>query len=257
MCSSAQISVCFVVFIWAKRRRNEVKHYFRSKWERENQCWWMRGKAPSNSRTECLTVWGSFQLKDFLFGSHRGNLGSSMWCVRLAQLTLRVLAFFLSVCTATKQNIGQNLQGNLGHCKSETDPSSADKTLLEEKMKVEKKLRETIKKYNPALADTENLHQVGGGGQAVYDIQNFCSYSLVVVDVTEKATQSVAKEKSSSNLYLKSIVGLVLLMSRFRQCSPNIAAQAPPHQVHIWPLWTQGLLPCLCGGKITGHCSTS
>lgn len=81
--------------------------------------------------------------------------------MRLAQLSLRALAFFLPVCTATKQTISQNLQGDLGHCKSETDPSSADKTLLEEMMKVEKKLRETVKKYNPTLVDTENLQQAG------------------------------------------------------------------------------------------------
>lgn len=128
----------------------------------------MQGKTPSNSRTEYLTVWGRSQLKDFLFGSHGGNCGSLVWCVRLAQLSLRALAFFLPVCTATKQTISQNLQGDLGHCKSETDPSSADKTLLEEMMKVEKKLRETVKKYNPTLVDTENLQQAGWDGQVVW-----------------------------------------------------------------------------------------
>lgn len=204
----------------------------------------MQGKAPSNSRTEFLTVWGRSQLKDFLFGSHGGNRGSSVWCVRLAQLSLRTLAFFSPVCTATKQNIGQNLQGNLGHCQSESDPSSADKNLLEEKMKVEKKLREIMKKYNPDLADTENLQQAGGGGQAVYGIQSFCKYPLVVADVTEKETQSVAKERSSSNLHPKSIVGSGSLMSRFRWYSQNTAAQAPPNRVHIRPLRTC-LDPCL------------
>lgn len=123
----------------------------------------MQGKAPSNSRTEYLTVWGRSQLKDFLFWSHGGSCGSSVWCVR----HLRALAFFLPVCTATKQTISQNLQGDLGHCKSETDPSSADKTLLEEMMKVQK-LRETMKNYNPALVDTENLQQAGWNGQVVW-----------------------------------------------------------------------------------------
>jgi molecular chaperone GrpE len=49
------------------------------------------------------------------------------------------------LCTATKQkNNGQNLDEDLGHCEPKTDPPSADKTLLEEKAKLEEQLRETM-----------------------------------------------------------------------------------------------------------------
>lgn len=49
------------------------------------------------------------------------------------------------LCTATKQkNNGQNLEEDLGHCEPKTDPSSADKTLLEEKVKLEEQLKETM-----------------------------------------------------------------------------------------------------------------
>lgn len=64
------------------------------------------------------------------------------------------------LCTATKQkNNGQNLEEDLGHCEPKTDPPSADKPLLEEKVKLEEQLRETMEKYKRALADTENLRQ--------------------------------------------------------------------------------------------------
>lgn len=49
------------------------------------------------------------------------------------------------LCTATKQkNNGQNLEEDLGHCEPKTDPPSADKTLLEEKVKLEEQLKETM-----------------------------------------------------------------------------------------------------------------
>lgn len=216
----------------------------------------MQGKTPSNSRTEYLTVWGRFQLKDFLFGSHGGNCGSSVWCVRLAQLSLRALAFFLPVCTATKQTISQNLQGDLGHCKSETDPSSADKTLLEEMMKVEKKLRETVKKYNPTLVDTENLQQAGWDGQVVWHPELLQRLSGGCRHPRE-GNPECCKGEEQKLFHLKSIVSSGLMKSRFRWCSQKTAAHAPPHRVHIRPLWTRGLVPCPYEGKRTGHCSTS
>lgn len=49
------------------------------------------------------------------------------------------------LCTATKQkNNGQNLEEDLGHNEQKTDQPSTDKILLEEKVKLEEQLRETV-----------------------------------------------------------------------------------------------------------------
>lgn len=120
------------------------------------------------------------------------------------------------LCTATKQkNNGQGLEEDLGHCEPKTEPPSADKTVLEEKVKLEEQLRETMEKYKRALADTENLRQRSQKlveEAKLYGIQGFCKDLLEVADILEKATQSVPKEEvSDSNPHLKSLYeGLVM-----------------------------------------------
>ncbi|XP_028738162.1 grpE protein homolog 1, mitochondrial isoform X1 [Peromyscus leucopus] len=118
--------------------------------------------------------------------------------------------------SATKQkNNGQGLEEDLGHCEPKTEPPSADKTVLEEKVKLEEQLRETMEKYKRALADTENLRQRSQKlveEAKLYGIQGFCKDLLEVADILEKATQSVPKEEvSDSNPHLKSLYeGLVM-----------------------------------------------
>ncbi|KAL6040110.1 hypothetical protein STEG23_000111, partial [Scotinomys teguina] len=71
---------------------------------------------------------------------------------------LRHSNHILQIATKQKNN-GQSLEEDLGHGEPKTEPPSADKTLLEEKVKLEEQLRETMEKYKRALADTENLRQ--------------------------------------------------------------------------------------------------
>lgn len=55
------------------------------------------------------------------------------------------------LCTATKQkNNGQNLEEDVGHSEQKTDPPSPEKTLLEEKVKLEEQLKEaTVRPAGP------------------------------------------------------------------------------------------------------------
>lgn len=49
------------------------------------------------------------------------------------------------LCTATKQkNSGQNLEEDVGQSEQKADPPATEKTLLEEKVKLEEQLKETV-----------------------------------------------------------------------------------------------------------------
>ncbi|KAM5337938.1 grpE protein homolog 1, mitochondrial [Glossophaga mutica] len=144
-------------------------------------------------------------------------------CVSLVRRSLPALALSFRptprtrlLCTATKQkNNGQNLEEDAGHSEQKTDPPSTEKTLLEEKVKLEEQLKEATEKYKRALADTENLRQRTQKlveEAKLYGIQAFCKDLLEVADILEKATQSVPKEEvSEDNPHLKNLYeGLVM-----------------------------------------------
>ncbi|XP_007954496.1 grpE protein homolog 1, mitochondrial [Orycteropus afer afer] len=142
-------------------------------------------------------------------------------CVGLARRALPALARSLRppprlLCTATKQkNSGPNLEEDSGPGEQKADPPSPEKVLLEEKVKLEEQLKETVEKYKRALADTENLRQRSQKlveEAKLYGIQGFCKDLLEVADILEKATQSVPKEEvHADNPHLKSLYeGLVM-----------------------------------------------
>ncbi|XP_057600531.1 grpE protein homolog 1, mitochondrial-like [Hippopotamus amphibius kiboko] len=125
-------------------------------------------------------------------------------CMRLVLHSLRALALSLRssprlLCTATKQkNTGQNLEEDVGQNEQKTDLPSTEKTLMEEKVKLEEQLKETMEKYKRALADTENLRQRSQKlveEAKLYGIQGFCKDLLEVANILEKATQCVPKEE--------------------------------------------------------------
>ncbi|XP_038601292.1 grpE protein homolog 1, mitochondrial isoform X2 [Tachyglossus aculeatus] len=119
------------------------------------------------------------------------------------------------LCTATKQkNSGQHLEEDSNPSEQKPEPGSAEKALIEEKVKLEEQLRET-EKYKRALADTENLRQRSQkmvDEAKLYGIQGFCKDLLEVADILEKATESVPQEAiKEENPHLKSLYeGLVM-----------------------------------------------
>ncbi|KAI5945825.1 GrpE protein1, mitochondrial [Manis javanica] len=142
-------------------------------------------------------------------------------CVRLARCSLPALGLSFRpcprlLCTAAKQkNSGQNLEEDMGQNEQKTDLSSTEKILMEEKLKLEEQLKETVEKYKRALADTENLRQRSQKlveEAKLYGIQSFCKDLLEVADILEKATQCVPEEEiKDENPHLKSLYeGLVM-----------------------------------------------
>ncbi|XP_004715117.1 grpE protein homolog 1, mitochondrial [Echinops telfairi] len=141
-------------------------------------------------------------------------------CVGLARRALPALARPLRsaprpLCTAAKQKNGQNLDEDSGPSGQKADPPSPEKALLEEKVKLEGQLKETMEKYKRALADTENLRQRSQKlveEAKLYGIQGFCKDLLEVADILEKATQSVPQDQvREDNPHLKSLYeGLVM-----------------------------------------------
>ncbi|XP_001521091.3 grpE protein homolog 1, mitochondrial isoform X1 [Ornithorhynchus anatinus] len=142
-------------------------------------------------------------------------------CVGLVRRAFPALALSLRtsprlLCTATKQkNNGQNLEEDSNPGDQKPEPSSAEKTLIEEKVKLEEQLKETMEKYKRALADTENLRQRSQkmvDEAKLYGIQGFCKDLLEVADILEKATESVPQEEiKEENPHLKNLYeGLVM-----------------------------------------------
>ncbi|XP_039767883.1 grpE protein homolog 1, mitochondrial isoform X2 [Ornithorhynchus anatinus] len=135
---------------------------------------------------------------------------SKLSSLRLKRTSPRLL------CTATKQkNNGQNLEEDSNPGDQKPEPSSAEKTLIEEKVKLEEQLKETMEKYKRALADTENLRQRSQkmvDEAKLYGIQGFCKDLLEVADILEKATESVPQEEiKEENPHLKNLYeGLVM-----------------------------------------------
>uniref|UniRef100_A0A5F8HEX3 GrpE protein homolog n=1 Tax=Monodelphis domestica TaxID=13616 RepID=A0A5F8HEX3_MONDO len=93
--------------------------------------------------------------------------------------------------------------------------TSTEKTLIEEKVKLEEQVKETLEKYKRALADTENLRQQSQKlveEAKLYGIQGFCKDLLEVADILEKAIESVPKDEiKEENPHLKNLYeGLVM-----------------------------------------------
>uniref|UniRef100_A0A8D1VFN4 GrpE protein homolog n=1 Tax=Sus scrofa TaxID=9823 RepID=A0A8D1VFN4_PIG len=123
------------------------------------------------------------------------------------------------LCTATKQkNNGQNLEEDAGQNEQKTDLPSTEKTLMEEKVKLEEQLKEAMR----ALADTENFRQRSQKlveEAKLYGIQGFCKDLLEVADILEKATQSVPKEEiRDDNPHLKNLYeGLLMTEAQIQK----------------------------------------
>ncbi|XP_001372319.1 grpE protein homolog 1, mitochondrial [Monodelphis domestica] len=142
-------------------------------------------------------------------------------CSGLVRRTLPAIALSLRtssrrLCTATKQkNNGQNLEEDSSQNEQKIDSTATEKTLIEEKVKLEEQLKETLEKYKRALADTENLRQRSQKlveEAKLYGIQGFCKDLLEVADILEKATESVPKDEiKEENPHLKNLYeGLVM-----------------------------------------------
>uniref|UniRef100_UPI00398E32BB grpE protein homolog 1, mitochondrial n=1 Tax=Pristiophorus japonicus TaxID=55135 RepID=UPI00398E32BB len=116
------------------------------------------------------------------------------------------------LCIATHQkNTGQSYEDDQSQTQNgdKGELRSTEKTLMEEKIKLEEQLKDLTDKYKRALADTENLRQRSQKmveEAKLYGIQGFCKDLLEVADVLEKATESVPKEEiTEQNPHLKSL----------------------------------------------------
>ena len=162
--------------------------------------------------------------------------------MRVARRSLSALALSLRpssrlLCTATKQkNNGQNLEEDAGQNEQKTDLPSTEKTLMEEKVKLEEQLKEAMEKYKRALADTENFRQRSQKlveEAKLYGIQGFCKDLLEVADILEKATQSVPKEEiRDDNPHLKNLYEGLLMTDL--KIGPFILYDIIPPIPHIY-----------------------
>ncbi|XP_005997113.1 grpE protein homolog 1, mitochondrial [Latimeria chalumnae] len=145
------------------------------------------------------------------------------WCVRVARQSYSLIALPLRtsprlLCTAPQQkSTGQSSEEDQVQAQNEqkVEPTSAEKTLAEEKAKLEEELKQLTDKYKRALADTENLRQRSQKlveEAKLYGIQSFCKDLLEVADILEKATESVPKEViTPQNPHLKNLYeGLIM-----------------------------------------------
>ncbi|XP_038070965.1 grpE protein homolog 1, mitochondrial-like [Patiria miniata] len=92
----------------------------------------------------------------------------------------------------------------------QTDLSAVEKTLKEEKEKLQAQLADVTDKYKRALAETENVrtrYKRQLDDSKLYAIQSFCKDLLEVSDVLDKATDSVPEEelKRKENGSLKTL----------------------------------------------------
>lgn len=101
----------------------------------------------------------------------------------------------------------------MGQNEQKTDLPSTEKTLMEEKVKVEEQLRETTGKYKQALADTENLQQKSqklvevAKNYRAFRASEGCAGSCIL-----EVTQCVPKEEiRDDNPHLKNLYkGIVM-----------------------------------------------
>ncbi|XP_019381890.1 PREDICTED: grpE protein homolog 1, mitochondrial [Gavialis gangeticus] len=140
----------------------------------------------------------------------------------LVRAALRTSRF---LCTATQQkSTSQNLEEDQSQNQNaqKTEPTPAEKTLVEDKVKLEEQLKDMTDKYKRALADTENLRQRSQKlveEAKLYGIQGFCKDLLEVADILGKATESVPEEElRDENPHLKSLYeGLVMTEAQIQK----------------------------------------
>ncbi|XP_072232688.1 grpE protein homolog 1, mitochondrial [Leuresthes tenuis] len=147
------------------------------------------------------------------------------WCVRAVRQSYSLVASPALIrvsprmlCTATQQKNGQGPEEEA----DKPEQTAGEKTLMEEKTRLEEQLKEMTEKYKRALADTENLRmrsQRMVEDAKLYGIQGFCKDLLEVADILEKATESVPKEEvTSQNPHLKNLYdGLVMTEVQFQK----------------------------------------
>nr|XP_033805804.1 grpE protein homolog 1, mitochondrial [Geotrypetes seraphini] len=120
-----------------------------------------------------------------------------------------------STATQQKSNGKSSEDQSHDHSDQKDELTAADKSLMEEKSKLEDRMKELNDKYMRALADTENLRQRSQKlveEAKLYGIQAFCKDLLEVADILEKATASVPEEEiKNENPHLKNLYeGLVM-----------------------------------------------